>query len=688
MRAAAMISVTLMSVAVAADPVEVVVEGTSLEDPAVRPLPVEDPATGMSGDTAELLRSIPGVSGSRMGGHGMDPVIRGQSQNRINVLLDGAYVHGGCPNRMDPPTAYSPMETYDSVTVIKGSQTVLYGGGGSGGTILLSRITPRFAEGEAPRVRLGAAYKSNSNTRSVSADVAAGAPQGFVRGIVDYADAGNYRDGDGASVRSAYTSRSGNLILGYTPQEQTRVELSLEATREEDTLFAGSGMDSPKSDNDTVRLKIARDQSVGPFSGVRGELYRSDVSHVMDNFSLRPLVAGAMKMRVPTDSTTRGGRITGDLATEGGAVWTLGLDHQANNRNANRFSGPTLATLQSVLWPDADLKQTGVFAEVMLPAGRSDTLKAGLRYDRVSASAGRADAAAASIAGNSTPNDLYRYYYGRAASDHSEGNLGGFVRYEHTVGDGTLFAGASRSVRTADATERFMASNSMPAAIQAMRWVGNPDLSPEKHRQIEVGVSWAVARWSTSATVYYDDVNDYILRDRARGQPGVLRSDLATIYRNVDARLYGFEWDGRMNLGGHLQAGADLAYVNATDTTGGSRPLAQTPPLEGSLSLDYSPTQWSLGGRLRFAARQSRVDDNVLTGSGQDAGKSGGFGVLDLYGHYRLSRTADLLFGVDNLLDRTYAYHVNRANADPFNPGPLQVNEPGRELWLRARVTF
>jgi len=42
-----------------------------------------------------------------------------------------------------------------------------------------------------------------------------------------------------------------------------------------------------------------------------------------------------------------------------------------------------------------------------------------------------------------------------------------------------------------------------------------------------------------------------------------------------------------------------------------------------------------------------------------------------------------LLAGVDNVLDRAYAYHLNRDNF--FDPGPNQVNEPGRVFWLRLR---
>ncbi len=91
----------------------------------------------------------------RSGGHGIDPIIRGQRQNQLNILLDGAYVNGACPNRMDPPTSYSPIETYDTVKVIKGSQTVIYGGGGSGGTILFERKTPRLSDDKFFRSKIG-----------------------------------------------------------------------------------------------------------------------------------------------------------------------------------------------------------------------------------------------------------------------------------------------------------------------------------------------------------------------------------------------------------------------------------------------------------------------------------------------------------------------------------------------------
>jgi len=631
---------------------------------------------GPSADGGDFLRNISGVSGTRMGGHGIDPIIRGQSQNRLNVLLDGAFVHGGCPNRMDPPTAYSPMETYDSVTVLKGSQTVRYGGGGSGGTVLLERNTPRLSEDKLYRGHLNAGFKGNSDTRDLSADVTAGNEQGFVRGITQWSEADNYNDGKNRGVRSAYKTRSGTLILGYTPDNKTRAELSFENSCEDDVLFAGAGMDAPESEHQAVRFRFKHDR-------LNAELYYSDVFHVMDNFSLRELTA-PMKMRVDSTSRTFGGRL--HWAFKGiGWNWLAGLDYQQNQRNAERFAGMPMAgalnNLQAIMWPEADLQQPGLFLEMDTMLSKDGWLKAGLRYDYVSASA---DAANQAAMGGATASDLYRMYYADSETEQTEHNIGGFLSYTHTLNDNTeMSVSISRSVRTADATERYLAASNKTAM---MRWVGNPAIKPEQHHQVELGLSWENDTFSHSTAVFYSQVSDYILRDRARGQTGIRQSDRASIYRNVDAELYGFEWEMQCRINANVVAKLDAAYVYANNTDE-ERPLAQTPPLEGSASIEYQEKIWLLGSRLRFAANQNRVDDSAMTGSGLDAGETGGFGVLDLYGRYQWDEVT-FSAGVENLFDRVYAYHVNRANSDPFNPEAVRVNEPGRSFWLNARLSF
>jgi iron complex outermembrane receptor protein len=86
-------------------------------------------------------------------------------------------------------------------------------------------------------------------------------------------------------------------------------------------------------------------------------------------------------------------------------------------------------------------------------------------------------------------------------------------------------------------------------------------------------------------------------------------------------------------------------------------------------------------GTVRWAARQSRVDDDPLTGSGLDAGETPGWAVLDIVASWRIGAGFRLLGGVENAIDRTYAEHLNRD--DFFDPIRLQINEPGRSFWLR-----
>lgn len=623
-------------------------------------------------DGGSYLRQVTGVSGIRMGGHGIDPMIRGQSETRLNILLDGAYVHGGCPNRMDPPTAYSNLETYDKVTVLKGNKSVLYGGGGSGGTVLFERETAPFDTEKSWRGKVGGGYHSNGQGKNGFADIAVGNPSFFARGIGSYDTADNYKDGNGKEIRSGYTNKSGGLILGYTPNADTRLEFSSELIREKDVLFAGAGMDSPISDNDIFRLKFSQ-------SRFNFELYQSDVDHVMDNFSLRPLT-GTMKMRADTTSKTQGGRLSQDIVLND-TVMTVGIDLQKNTKNGTRVADmssvavPT--TPQSLLWPDIELQQIGLFAESLHMLNDTDTMKLGLRYDRVSSQANKAT----EVIKGGSPNDLYRQYYGKLADKYEENNIGGFISVERQLNETDQLAlTLSRSVRTADASERFIASNN---ATAGMRWVGNPDLEPEKHHQIEL--AWKQKYFNTN--LFYDHVSDFILRDRAHGQAGILQQDNATIYRNVTAQFYGFEVESHWNITSEITTGASIAYVHANNTTD-DRALAQIAPLEAVLNINYQQTQWGINSLLRLNAKQTRVDDNAMTGSGVDAGKSSGFGVLDLIGFYQATPDIQFKLGVENVFDKAYAYHVNRANADPFNPDAVRVNEPGRSFWLSTVINF
>ena len=199
------------------------------------------------GDGSEVLRDVTGADLSRMGGHGLEPFVRGQSQGDLTVLLDGATVHGGCPNRMDPATSYSTTATTDRLVVIRGVQTLQYGPGAPGGTVLYDRKTPIFDD-----------TSWNLNATTGGSDAAVGFGAFSLRALGTYRNTKKYEDGSGEEVRSAAKSTGGTLMLGWRPTADTEFELGYERSNTDDALFAGAGMDAPESTADIVRFQTER----------------------------------------------------------------------------------------------------------------------------------------------------------------------------------------------------------------------------------------------------------------------------------------------------------------------------------------------------------------------------------------------------------------------------------------------
>ncbi len=628
-------------------------------------------------DGGDFLSTLPGISVGRMGGRAVEPIIHGQQQTQLNIINDGAYIHGAGPNRMDPPSSFAAPETFDTITVLRGYQSVQHGAGGTGGTILFDRNPLPFDEEKVEwSTDLSTGYESNGNIKNASADVAGGNSTFQVRAIATAADGQNYEDGKGEKVRSAFESRSLSLLPTWTPTENTQIKAGIETTSTRDVLFAGAGMDSPEDDSVTYRFAIDHTVEHDILRNLSFNTYNSNVDHLMDNFSLRNNTG--MKMRADASSDTFGGTISSDLLLNNIPL-TVGANLQNNARDAKRFSGLPAAsnatTEQSYLWPDATLRQTGLFVEAEPALATNTFLKVGGRYDYVKAKADAADRTFGALSANA----LYLQHYGTQATEQEEHNFGGLLRLEHNLTDETtLFAGVSRSVRTADATERFMAGNS---GMAGNRWVGNPNLDPEKHHQIDIGISKSSNKYHASLSGYYDDVSDFIMRDRARGQDGIIANSGETIYRNIDATIAGLELETAYQITPKWDLGGTLSWTYGQNDEDDDA-LAQIPPLEGNVSLGYNEQDWSVGTRVNFASKQTRIDSNT---SQRDVQKTSGWATMDLYGSYDI-KPFEVQFGASNIFDNEYALHLSRSNA--FDPVEVQINEPGRSFFLKLYARF
>lgn len=644
-----------------------------------------DPPVLPYSDSADYLRTLPGISAGRFGGHGLEPFIRGQSMTQLDVQLDGVSVQGGCPNRMDPPTAYATLGTFDSVKIVRGYQSVTNGPGAPGGSVSLERKPPVFSSEKWYEGSLSSGYESNGEQRSALADASIGNQNVYARVYGSARKAGNYKDGDGDMVRSAFLDEGAGAIIGWTPDSLTRLSVGYSANKITDALFPGAGMDSVLSDGDTFHARMEHHFETGFIRRVEGSLQTALVDHIMDNYSLRDPTPGNYS-RALSDSNVYGGKLRVD-GESAGIKTVFGLDLRRTDKDAVRRRGEdesSVNAVQSILWPGIVVDEAGLSAEAKAPLAKGIRFILGARYDHVHVTYGRADERT-DLAPH-MPNSLYQQFYGYEADDVTENNLGGLGRVEYDLSPGLmLFSGVSRSIRTADATERGIASRMVAGAVNSS-WVGNPQIAPEAHHQLDVGVSYRETGWSFESTAYGNLVQDYILRDSAKGQDGILVTATgATVYRNINALLAGIETRGLWKVSETLEGHSDLAWTYGENRDTG-RALPQIPPLSGTVRLLWNLKGWKIGSDLRWAMRQSRVDTDESTGTGRDVRKTPGYGVFDLHASWHAFKPLDITLGVSNLFDRKYASHLNRSNLD--DPTEIQVNEPGRSIFLRVGMGF
>jgi iron complex outermembrane receptor protein len=638
---------------------------TVITDPKAprQPLPAHD--------GADYLKTIPGFSVIRKGGTDGDPVFRGMAASRINVLVDGEQLLGGCGMRMDPPTAYVFPEAYDRIVVIKGPQTVLRGPGNSAATVSFERDVQRFERNGY--VAHASALAASFDRSDLVGDLRLGSPAAYGQLTGTRAESDDYEDGNGNRVHSAYERWSANAALGWTPDDVTRVELT-GIRSDGEAAYADRAMDGVAFDRDNLGLDFEREDISQHVRRIEARAYYNYVDHVMDNFSLRSFTPTAtMPNRAVSnpDRRTTGGRLALELAWGAATTATVGADLQENEHSLRSTMNQDLRPYESLARAeDAWFRSLGVFGEVNHPFGERNRAIAGARADAWRA---RDERTVLQLGMASVPNPS-------AGAERETTLPSGFARLERDlVGPpATAYVGLGHVQRFPDYWELVSAGKESVDSLSAF------DTRPEKTTQFDTGLVYDGQRLSASVSAFYSWVDDYILIQTR--YPKGMRT--ATVTRNVDARTWGGEADATYALAARWQLLGTLAYTRGENRSDGL-PLAQMPPLELRTGLNYANPSWSAGLLWRVVLEQDRYAVNQGNIVGQDLGRTGGFGVLSLNAGWRPAQDVLVSAGIDNLFDKNYAEHLSRGGAMVAGfEQTTRVNEPGRTLWLKLAGSF
>lgn len=646
---------------------EMVVTGVRMETPLVletdpkaprQPLPAQD--------GADYLKTIPGFSVIRKGGTSGDPILRGMAGSRLSLLLDGDLVLGGCGSRMDPPTAYVFPETYDRIRLIKGPQTVLYGPGNSAGVVLFERDHQRVTE---PGWKFHGSLLAGSFGRDDQVmDVQGATPNFYLRGMASHSQQDNYSDGDGTEIHSQYDRWNTGLTIGWTPSDNTTLELSGNLSDAE-AAYADRGLDGSKFSRENVSLKWIQKNLTPWWSELEAQVYYNYVDHVMDNYTLRNVMA--MNMASNPDRETEGGRIVATLNPTGSGELVIGMDAQANaHSNRSTMNQMTMPYQDSARVPDAEFEQVGIFGEWTQTMAAQQRIIAGLRLDDWSATDLRATRSVGMMV---MPNPT-------AGLEREETLSSGFLRYEKDMLPLTLYAGVGHSERFPDYWE--LIGKEATDSLSAF------NANPEATTQLDIGAIYNKHRLKGSVSLFYNEIDDYLLIQSGFAKSNGMSTRNTTVTRNVDVTTWGMESDISYAFTENWRAEASLASVRGTNESDNTH-LAQLPPVELRVGINYNNPIWTAGIFWRMADDQKRVDIGKGNIVGQDIGTSDSFNVLSLNLGWRVHNNVLITSGIDNLLDEAYTEHVSKSGAMIAGyDQTVRIHEPGRNFWLKVQLSF
>ena len=620
-------------------------------------------------DGADYLQSIPGFSSIKSGGTNGDVTFRGMFGSRIKILSDGTENLGACPARMDAPTSYIQPESYDRISVVKGPQTVQYANTGSAATVIFERKKPQLSNdknylGQAS-VLIGSFGRLDHNI-----ETAVGDEKKYIRLNANHSESNSYEDGDGNTVPSAWKRWNTDLALGWTPDEDTWIELT-GGKADGEAEYAGRSMDGSQFARESLGLRFEKKNLTDVIKKIEGQINYSYNDHVMDNFSLRtPPMTHDMTTHqmVPNPSEMQVTRRTLNSRLAMTSEWDklsliTGIDSQQNHHAGSMKS----MMMNMPLATNMKFHSYGAFGELTYQFNDAYKLVTGARIDQVKIDA---------LQLNDERKETLPSAFIRLENQYSEHNAKSYI-------------GLGYVERVPDYWELFSTAH----GNTGMSKPTFNDLDTEKTLQLDMGYQYEHGALSLWTSAYAGLVNDFILlsyhNHPTTGMGGHSHgSSFSAGAKNVDAMIAGAEAGIGYQFTDAIQADMSTMYAWG-EITDNNDPLPQIAPLEGRFNLRYVQDKYSLGLLWRAVAKQDRINLNKGNIVGYDIGESKGFSTLALNATYKVRNDVDFAVGIDNVLDKTYTEHLNKLGVGlDGQVGTEQFNNIGRNYWMRMSMKF
>lgn len=642
-------------------------------------------------DTGNLVgksMTVRGVSSQQRTPIVTDTRVRGQRVGQ--VLAAGSF---WVPVRMDLDTMMSKIDSrmIDSLLVIKGPYSPRYGPGFSFVDIDLL-ATPRYEDGYQHHGTTSADYLTNGEQVYGRQTFFGGNDVWGYRISYGHRTGNDYRVGDGRSLPSSYNSRDVNVALGFDPSHDQRIEFNYLRLDQTGVEYPGLVFDTRYLVTDGYEIKYHNQNPL--LSDYHfAEVWFNRTRFEGDTFGqAKNQQLPSLKYFLYSDSGMDGTGVTdGDGSSlgyrnefvygeRGFNHLALGTDMILLTQGINDREDQLDPEFNNFPLLPSESYDFGFYLERVRQVGAHTTVNAGARIDTISTTA--------------DPNGVDgfdNYYFDDGFYDQTFTTWTAYVTSQTQLSEhwtGNLGLGLGQ--RPPTLTEMYTHGTFIGTLQKGLTFLtGDPELSPETLKQVDVGLTGDYDRLQLGANYFHAWIEDYITYDSfsaysgSQGLPGG-----AGFVNTAQAVMQGAEAYGRYQWLPRVDVFGGLSYVEGDDRTrddsvyfddefGYDRsgvsgvpvePLPGIPPLDSRIGLFFHQAgpnpSWGLEASLRAVARQTRVAATL----GEI--ETPGFTTIDLRGFKRIGDHLVLTGGVENLTDRFYREHLDyRSGLGVFRPG-------------------
>lgn len=604
----------------------------------------------------DILSELPGVTIS--GGprrDGIMPVIRGLSDGRVVVRLDGARQNF---QRNHRGQVYLDPNVLQQVEVLRGPASTLFGSGAIGGVVDFRTVDVDSFLGEERRFggRVTAGHLTNGDETNGSLTLAGRVGEFGLLGSLSRSTSDDFEDGDGNVEPFTGTDViSGVFKASWRPTDES--QLSFSYLDFDDSSNTHSTADRA-FDFDRLPLRSVRRETRQQTGSLR-YTWRSAANDLVD-FDATVYRTALSQEDSPLDPAQRS--TESELTTTGidvvntsrldllgvGQTLTYGVEIFRDNQQGFSNNRPDRG------FSDSEQQTFGIFAQDRIALTDRTDVTFGLRFDRITQEEGSDQGTQRSRFNEFSPQ----------------------VTVSQEILDGlSLYGSYAEAFRVPNLRERFIGG----IHFGSNQYLPNPGLEPEEARNKEVGLSYfgnglfdEDDRLRTQLSFYQNDIENFIeqlVRFSSPDDPSLADT---TRFENVgEARLRGMEVDVRYDHPAFYVA-ATANRIRGDDRTD-RQPLEGIPAdnvsLRGALLLFGGNSQ--VGARVMAFAEQDRLPP---TTDPDALGGTDGYVVTDFFVSANLLEGIALNLRVDNVFDVQ------------FRQAPNLI--PGRGRNFRAQLSY